>query len=90
MPVVCPATGEALGHVSVASEADVDRAVRAAQDGFARWRDTPAQELAACIRRAITVMREHAEELAWIDAVDTGNPFNGPYDADDSCLLPPD
>ena len=76
MPVGSPATGEALGHVSAAGAEDVDLAVRAALDGFARWRDTPAQARAACIRRAIAVMREHAEELAWIDAMDTGNPFN--------------
>ena len=76
MPVGSPATGESLGSVSVADAVDVDRAVRAAQEGFERWRDTPAQERAACIRRAIAVMRAHAEELAWIDAVDTGNPFN--------------
>ena len=76
MPVGCPATGESLGSVSVADAQDVDRAVRAASEGFERWRETPAQERAACIRRAIAVIRQHAEELAWIDAMDTGNPFN--------------
>jgi betaine-aldehyde dehydrogenase len=76
MPVGSPATGESLGSVSVADAQDVDRAVRAALEGFERWRDTPAQERAACIRRAIAAMRAHAEELAWIDAIDTGNPFN--------------
>jgi betaine-aldehyde dehydrogenase len=76
MPVGCPATGESLGVASVAGAEDVDRAVRAAQAGYERWRDTPAQERAACLRRAIAAMRAHAEELAWIDAVDTGNPFN--------------
>jgi betaine-aldehyde dehydrogenase len=76
MSVGCPATGESLGAVSVADARDVDQAVRAALDGFERWRDTPAQERAVCIRRAIAVMRQHAEELAWIDAMDTGNPFS--------------
>ena len=76
MPVTSPASGESLGVASAADAEDVDRAVHAAQQGFEVWRDTPAQERAACIRRAITVMRAHAEELAWIDAVDTGNPFN--------------
>src|SRR5947208_1477920 len=76
MPVGCPATGESLGSVSVADAQDVDRAVRAANAGFERWRDTPAQERAACIRRAIAVMRKHAAERARTDALDTGNPFN--------------
>src|SRR5438477_3341676 len=66
MSVACPATRESLGAVSVAGAEDVDQAVRAANEGFERWRDTPAQERAACIRRAIAVMRQHAEELAWI------------------------
>jgi betaine-aldehyde dehydrogenase len=76
MAVGGPATAESLGVVSVADAQDVDRAVLAAMEGFERWRDTPAQERAACIRRAIAVLRQHADELAWIDAVDTGNPFN--------------
>ena len=76
MAVSCPASGESLGVASIADAQDVDRAVRAAQQGFEIWRDTPAQERAASIRRAIAAMRAHAEELAWIDAVDTGNPFN--------------
>ena len=61
MPVGSPATGESLGSVRVADAQDVDRAVRAAQEGFERWRDTPAQERAACIRHAIAAMRAHAE-----------------------------
>jgi len=76
MAVGSPATGESLGSVSAADAQDVDGAVQAALAGFEHWRDTPAQERAACIRRAIAVMRAHAEELAWLDAVDTGNPFN--------------
>ena len=55
---------------------DVDRAVTAAADAFAAWRDTPAQERAACVRKAAAALRKNAEELAWIDALDGGNPFN--------------
>ncbi len=74
-PVSSPATGEALGVVSVGGTQDVARAVEAADKAFAGWRDTPAQERAACVRAAAAALRKHAEELAWIDAIDGGNPF---------------
>jgi betaine-aldehyde dehydrogenase len=74
-PVTSPATGESLGVVSVGGVRDVERAVDAAAKAFAAWRDTPAQERAACVRAASATLRKHAEELAWIDAMDGGNPF---------------
>jgi betaine-aldehyde dehydrogenase len=74
-PVSSPATGESLGVVSVGGVRDVDRAVEAASKAFAVWRDTPAQERAACVRAASAALRKNAEELAWIDAMDGGNPF---------------
>ena len=76
MTVSSPATGEPLGVASVGDAEDVDRAVAAASEAFIGWRGTPAQERAACIRRATAVLRKNAEELAWIDSMDTGNPFN--------------
>lgn len=76
MPISSPATGESLGVASVGDAQDVDRAVIAAAEAFEAWRDTPAQERAACVRKAAAVLRKSAEELAWIDALDGGNPFN--------------
>jgi betaine-aldehyde dehydrogenase len=76
MPVTSPATGEALGMASVGDADDVQRAVAAASAAFDTWRATPAQERAARIRRASSILRAHAEELAWLDAMDGGNPFS--------------
>jgi betaine-aldehyde dehydrogenase len=70
-----PGTGESLGTAVDASAQDVDRAVVAARQAFASWRDVPAQQRAAAIRKAAAILREHAEELAWIDAIDGGNPL---------------
>src|SRR6185312_7626494 len=75
IPVTCPATGEALGSAADATGEDGDRAVAAARAAFPLWRDTPAQERAQTIRRAAAILREHAEGLAYLDALDTGNPF---------------
>ena len=75
IPVSCPATGDPLGASIDATVEDVDRAVVAARAGFLVWRDTPAQERAKAIRKASSILRAHAEELAWLDARDGGNPF---------------
>ena len=70
-----PGTGESLGTAVDASPEDVDRAVIAARRAFDSWRDVPAQQRAKAIRAAAAVLREHAEELAWLDAIDGGNPL---------------
>jgi betaine-aldehyde dehydrogenase len=74
--VTSPSTGEPLGTAVDASVEDVDRAGDAAGGGFALWRDTAPQERARAIRRAAAILREHAESLARIEALDTGNPFS--------------
>ena len=73
--VTSPASGESLGVAAEADVTDVDRAVAAARQGFLVWRDTPAQERAKAIRKAAAILREHADELAHVEALDTGNPF---------------
>jgi betaine-aldehyde dehydrogenase len=83
IPVIAPATGEALGNVVDASADDVDLAVKAAREAFRAWRDTPAQERAKAVRRAAQVLLDNADELAWLEALDTGNPFQAMrYDVD--------
>jgi betaine-aldehyde dehydrogenase len=73
--VMAPATGESLGTTIDATADDVDRAVLAARTAFPAWRDTPAQERAKAIRAAAATLLRHADELAWLEALDTGNPF---------------
>jgi betaine-aldehyde dehydrogenase len=73
--VTSPSTGESLGTSVDATAEDVDRAVTAARKAFLLWRDTPAQERAKAIRRASAILRQHAEELAYLDALDGGNPL---------------
>jgi betaine-aldehyde dehydrogenase len=70
-----PGTGGSLGAVAEASAADVEAAVGAANAAFPAWRDTLPLDRAKALRRIAGVLREHAEELAMIDAADCGNPF---------------
>src|SRR4030095_13531287 len=73
--VTSPSTGESLGTTVDATAEEIDRAVAAARQAFFRWRDVAAQERASAIRRASAILRANADELAWLEAVDTGNPF---------------
>lgn len=75
MPLVSPRDGTDIGVVAEASPADVDLAVAAAQAGFRVWREVPPLDRAARLRQIATVIRDNAEELAMIDAIDCGNPF---------------
>jgi len=70
-----PATGESLGAVASAQLEDVDAAVKAAHLGFKTWRRMKPLDRATALRKAAEVIREHADELALIDAADCGGPF---------------
>ena len=69
-----PGTGLALGQVAVAGPADVEAAVAAAQRGYAEWRAVLPLERAKILRRLAQLVRDHAQELAMLDAANCGNP----------------
>jgi betaine-aldehyde dehydrogenase len=70
-----PGTGESLGPVADASADYVDAAVAAAKRAFEDWRRVLPLERAKLLKRIAAILREHAEELAMIDAADCGNPY---------------
>ena len=74
MEMFSPGTGEPLGPVAQAGEADIDAAVSAAQSGFKEWRRVKPMERAGVLRKVGEVLRAHARELAFIDSASTGNP----------------
>src|SRR5205814_3395136 len=69
-----PGTGQSLGHAADGSAADVDAAVDSARKAFHAWRDVPPTERAKALRRFAGIIRQHARELATLDAIDCGNP----------------
>jgi betaine-aldehyde dehydrogenase len=69
-----PGTGETLCKVADAGAADVDAAVKVAKAAFREWRNVPPLERAKMLKRIAAVLRDHAQELAMIDAADCGNP----------------
>ncbi|MBI2247428.1 MAG: aldehyde dehydrogenase family protein [Armatimonadetes bacterium] len=77
LPTYNPATGEVLAHVPLAATTDVDRAVRAAHEASASWAQTPGSERAAMLRSLARILRERREELAHLDAINSGNVITG-------------
>ena len=75
IPVINPATGQPIGKVAHASIADLDRALAAAQKGFETWRAVPAAERAAIMRRAATLLRERAGDIARLLTQEQGKPL---------------
>ena len=72
-----PATGEALAEVPWADGEDAGRAVGAAKEAFAQWRQTPPEQRAHCLHQLADRIGENAEELALLDALDSGNAVTG-------------
>jgi malonate-semialdehyde dehydrogenase (acetylating) / methylmalonate-semialdehyde dehydrogenase len=65
-PVTNPASGAVLAEVPYATEADVDRAVRAAHAAFLKWRDVPVVDRVQVLYRFKALLEEHAGEIAAI------------------------
>src|SRR5690625_2528726 len=71
-----PATGEYVGKVPLAAEADVDAAVASARTAFdsGPWPSTPPAERAAVIAAAVKLLEERKEQFTALLAAETGQP----------------
>ncbi|WP_163971863.1 aldehyde dehydrogenase family protein [Oceanobacillus halotolerans] len=72
-----PATEEVLAHVSEAQPEDVDKAVKAARRAFegGEWPNLSAAERSHMIYKLADLIEEHREELAQLEALDNGKPY---------------
>lgn len=75
LPVFNPATGQEIGRVAHASQADLDRALAATQKGFEVWRDMTPAERSKIMRQAATLLRERAEAIAQVLTQEQGKPL---------------
>ena len=73
-----PATGEHVASFPVATPADVDRAVRAARRAFDEgpWPHARAGERVRVLRTIANLVREHADELLKLQALDNSVPLS--------------
>jgi 1-pyrroline dehydrogenase len=72
--VVNPSTGEVITTVPSAGRADVDRAVRAADEGRRVWRDHTPGERAAVLLKVADRIDEHHDDLVQLETRNTGKP----------------
>jgi succinate-semialdehyde dehydrogenase / glutarate-semialdehyde dehydrogenase len=75
LPVMNPATGKEIGRVAHASRPDLERAVEAALKGFNIWRDMLPAERSKIMRKAATLFRERADEIAPLLTQEQGKPL---------------
>lgn len=71
---VDPATELALADVADGGAEDVDAAVDAAQRGFEAWRRYSPRGRASAVRELAAAVRDNADELGLLDAIDGGSP----------------
>jgi succinate-semialdehyde dehydrogenase/glutarate-semialdehyde dehydrogenase len=62
--VVNPSTDAVLGHIPHAKQAEMDKAVAAAEKGYAQWRKMSAFERYKIMRAAADLMRARADDIA--------------------------
>ncbi len=70
--VVNPATGEVIGELPLAGEADLDRALDAADRAFREWRTASADQKGAVLKGAARLVRERADRIARIATLEEG------------------
>jgi succinate-semialdehyde dehydrogenase / glutarate-semialdehyde dehydrogenase len=75
VPVINPATEEILGHLPLASSADLDRALSAAQRAWPIWRATPPQQRGRILRKAAELIRERGDAIARLATLEEGKPL---------------
>jgi len=73
--VINPATGKVIYQVEVADEKIKARAIASAQRGFAIWSAMTATQRSRILLKAVTLLRERNDELAKIEVIDTGKPW---------------
>jgi acyl-CoA reductase-like NAD-dependent aldehyde dehydrogenase len=72
---VDPATGEVLGELPIATEADVDEAVACAREAQPQWAALDPTRRTRILVRLAQLVEEHAEELAELESRDVGKPI---------------
>jgi betaine-aldehyde dehydrogenase len=84
LEVRSPATRELIGRVPDGTEADVDRAVRAARAAFAdgRWHRLPLAKRVAVLNHLADLVDRDADELAHLETLQTGTAYKLRRDSD--------
>ena len=72
--VLNPAFGSGIADLPVATAADLEEALAAAEQGFSAWRMVDVDTRGAILRKAATLIRERAETIAVLLTTEQGKP----------------
>src|SRR5207248_9654126 len=72
--IVNPATGETIAEVPKGTEADVDRAVKAARKAYTEWFETTPRERSEMLLKLADAILGDADELANVESANVGKP----------------
>ncbi|MEQ4730658.1 betaine-aldehyde dehydrogenase [Providencia rettgeri] len=75
-PVINPANGETIADLQSATLEDIQWAVESAKQGQKVWAAMTAMERSRILRRAVDILRERNDELAYLETLDTGKPLS--------------
>jgi succinate-semialdehyde dehydrogenase / glutarate-semialdehyde dehydrogenase len=75
LDVLNPATGNPITGLPVASPADLEEALAAAERGFSEWRATDVEQRCAILRKAADLIRERTERIATLLTIEQGKPL---------------
>lgn len=70
-----PSNGEKLAEFVDATNADVDRAVEAAQEAFQTWKDVDVVTRSNLLLKIADLIEENQEHLAMVETLDNGKPL---------------
>lgn len=70
--VMNPAKNTPLATLGYASRPDLDKAIKAAEKGFATWRKVSAFERSGIMRKAANLVRERADDIARVLTMEQG------------------
>jgi betaine-aldehyde dehydrogenase len=73
--VINPATGQVYAQAVLSREADVDLAMRAAEQGAELWQDATPAERSLALYRMADAVESRAEELIALEVENTGKPI---------------
>ncbi len=74
-PVINPATGQVIYQVEVADDSVKQAAIDSARRGFKIWSTKSSMERSRILLKAVELLRQRNDELAKIEVLDTGKPW---------------
>ena len=72
--IINPATGETIAEVPKGTEADVDRAVKAARKAYVDWFETTPRERSEMLLKLAEAVNGDGDELANLESTNVGKP----------------